>query len=190
MWKQRVMRLTKKDKEENLKQQETPETDANQEEMETESVSEGKDEEASKEQEELMSRLVRLQADFDNYKKRTVKEKEDIYKYALEGFSLKILPVLDNLERAIQSLDEKDIQDEYTNGVRMVLNQLLEVMEKEGLAEIICEGATFDPNLHYGVTTEDSEEHEEDQVMEVFQKGYKFKEKVIRPAMVKICRKQ
>lgn len=183
------MRLSKNDMDEKMKQQEAQEKESNQEEMESESASDGKEAAASQEEQELMSRLVRLQADFDNYKKRTIKEKDEIYKYALEGFSTKILPVLDNLERAIQSLDDKDIQDEYTNGVRMVLNQLLEVMEKEGLAAIDCDGASFDPNLHYGVTAEDSDEYEDDQIMDVLQKGYKFKEKVIRPAMVKICKK-
>lgn len=137
----------------------------------------------------LLQQMIRLQADFDNYKKRTSKEKEEIYKYALEDFSTKMLPVLDNLERAIQALDKNSVQDDYANGVRMVLNQLLQVLELEGLKEISCEGESFDPNLHHGVTTEDSQDHEDEQIMDVYQKGYQFKGKVIRPAMVKICKK-
>lgn len=137
----------------------------------------------------VLQQMIRLQADFDNYKKRTTKEKEEIFKYAIEDFSKKLLPVLDNLERAIQALDKNNIQDDYANGVRMVLTQLMQVLEQEGLKEISCEGEMFDPNLHHGVTVEDSEAHDDDQIMDVYQKGYQFKGKVIRPAMVKICKK-
>nr|WP_225877826.1 nucleotide exchange factor GrpE [Alkalibacter mobilis] len=145
--------------------------------------------EESDKEKDLKNQLMRLQADFENYKKRTVKEKEDIYKFALEDFSSKMLPVLDNLERAVKSLDDSNIQDDYANGVRMVLARLLEVLSNEGLKEIDCEGESFDPKFHHGVTVEDSDEFEDDEIMEVFQKGYSFKEKVIRPAMVKICKK-
>lgn len=145
--------------------------------------------EDKKEDESLQNQLIRLQADFDNFRKRTIREKEDIYKYALEDFSSKLLPVLDNMERAVSSLEKNKIEDEYANGVKMVLAQLKGVLEKEGLKEIECENQEFDPNLHHGVTVEDSDDHKEDEIIEVFQKGYKFKEKVIRPAMVKICKK-
>jgi molecular chaperone GrpE len=93
------------------------------------------------------------------------------------------------MERAVSSLEKSKIEDEYANGVKMVLAQLKGVLEKEGLKEIECENQEFDPNLHHGVTVEDSDDHKEDEIIEVFQKGYKFKEKVIRPAMVKICKK-
>ncbi|QSX08867.1 nucleotide exchange factor GrpE [Alkalibacter rhizosphaerae] len=181
------MRLSKKKKDENMETKENLTEEPIQE--NTPSEEKMPEEESSKEYQELMNRLIRMQADFDNYKKRTTKEKEDIFKYALEDFSLKMLPVLDNLERAIQALDDSHVKDEYANGVRMVLKQLLDVLEKEGLTEILCNGESFDPNLHHGVTVEDSDDHEDDEIIDVFQKGYKFKEKVIRPAMVKICKK-
>lgn len=138
---------------------------------------------------ELENKLVRLQADFDNFRKRTVKEKEDIYKYAIEDFSKKMLPVLDNLERAISSIEEVEISDGYAQGVKMVLTQLVEVLKNEGLQEISTENTQFDPQCHHGVTTEAVEEVEDNHILEVYQKGYRFKEKVIRPAMVKICKK-
>jgi molecular chaperone GrpE len=145
--------------------------------------------EENKEDESLQNQLIRLQADFDNFRKRTIREKDEIYKYALEDFSSNLLPVLDNLERAVSSLEKSKIEDEYASGVKMVLTQLKDVLAKEGLSEIECENQEFDPNLHHGVTVEDSDIHKEDEIIEVFQKGYTFKEKVIRPAMVKICKK-
>lgn len=141
------------------------------------------------EEENCINQMIRLQADFDNYRKRTLREKDDIFKYALEDFSVKLLPVVDNLERAVKSLDEGGVNDDYANGVRMVLVQLNDALKKEGLEEIDCTNAEFDPNYHYGVAVEESEEYDDNKVIEVFQKGYKFKEKVIRPAMVKISRK-
>lgn len=143
----------------------------------------------SKEKEELSNKLVRLQADFDNFRKRTIKEKEDIHKYALSDFSEKLLPVIDNMERAIQSIEDAKINDGYVDGVKMVMNQLITVLNNEGLEEIPTENVEFNPQWHHGVAVDNIEDIEDNHIIEVYQKGYKFKEKVLRPAMVKICKK-
>jgi len=170
---------------EETKQKESPSQEDNKDEDQEQESKGGQD---SDELQQYKDRLMRLQADFDNFKKRTQKEKDGIHKYALEDFFIKMLPVIDNMERAVQVLDDSEIEDEYASGVKMVLTQLKDLLEKEGLEEIGKEGDNFDPNCHHGVSVEQSIDHEEDQIIEVFQKGYRYKEKVIRPAMVKICK--
>ncbi|WP_050740014.1 nucleotide exchange factor GrpE [Acetobacterium bakii] len=142
-----------------------------------------------KEDEQILNRLIRLQADFENFKKRTQKEKSDIYQFASENLATKLLPVIDNLERAEASIEGADVTAEsFLNGIQMVFKQLKEVLKEEGLEEIVCEGA-FDPNYHHGVAVGEDDEKDDQDIMEVFQKGYSFKGKVIRPAMVKVCNK-
>lgn len=142
-----------------------------------------------KEDEAVLNRLIRLQADFENFKKRSQKEKTEMYQFASENFATKLLPVMDNLERAEAALtDASEEAKGYIDGLEMVFKQLKDVLKEEGLEEIICEGP-FDPNLHHGVAVGEDEEKEDQEIMDVFQKGYKFKGKVIRPAMVKVCSK-
>ena len=132
--------------------------------------------------------FLRLQADFDNYKKRVAKEKNDIYKYAAENLVTATLPVLDNFERALISLKEKEENnDGYIKGVEMVFQQLIEVLIKEGVEEIIALGEPFDPNFHHAVAQENNEDYEDNIIIDVLQKGYKLKDKVIRPSMVRVC---
>lgn len=184
------------DKEEIIKdkiQEEVEETVENNEDVE-EVVEEIKEEASptesdKKEKEELSNKLIRLQADFDNFRKRTIKEKEEIHKYALSDFAEKLLPVIDNMERAIQSIEEANVTDGYVDGVKMVMNQLTTVLSSEGLEEIPTENVEFDPQCHHGVAVDNVEDIEDNHIIEVYQKGYKFKEKVLRPAMVKICKK-
>jgi molecular chaperone GrpE len=96
---------------------------------------------------------------------------------------------MDNLERAEAALaDASEEVKGYVDGLEMVFKQLKEVLKEEGLEEIICEGS-FDPNLHHGVAVGEADDKEDQEIMEVFQKGYKLKGKVIRPAMVKVCNK-
>ena len=142
---------------------------------------------AEKEENSLKNQLIRLQADFDNYKKRTQKEKVETFKFAAESIMVKLLPVIDNLERAeAVSIDDAE---NYRKGVQMVFEALKKALHEEGLKEIEAEGETFNPNYHHGVATVEAEDKEDQEVVEVFQKGYIFKDKVIRPAMVKICQK-
>ncbi|AFA49417.1 nucleotide exchange factor GrpE [Acetobacterium woodii] len=146
-------------------------------------------EETEKEDDATLNRLMRLQADFENFKKRSQKEKTEIYQYASENFATKLLPVMDNLERAEAALtDASEEAKSYVDGLEMVFKQLKDVLKEEGLEEIVCEGP-FDANLHHGVAVGDDDEKEDQDIIDVFQKGYKFKGKVIRPAMVKVCSK-
>lgn len=140
-------------------------------------------------EDDYLNQLMRLQADFDNFRKRTVKEKEDTAKYALESFYKQLLPIIDNFERAIQSIEDSKINDVYTDGIKMVFTQLFDIMKNEGLEEIESNNVEFDPQYHHGVSVENNEEIEDNKIIEVYQKGYKLKDKVIRPAMVKICKK-
>ena len=142
-----------------------------------------------KEDEAVLNRLVRLQADFENFKKRSQKEKTEMYQFASENFATKLLPVMDNLERAEAALsDASEEAKGYIDGLEMVFRQLKDVLKEEGLEEIVCEGP-FDPNLHHGVAVGQDDEKDDQEIIDVFQKGYKFKGKVIRPAMVKVCSK-
>ncbi|MFS8540823.1 MAG: nucleotide exchange factor GrpE [Tissierellales bacterium] len=134
--------------------------------------------------EDLNNKLMRLQADFINYKNRVEREKKNIYSYALEDIFSQLLPVLDNFERALNSM-EKD--NSYYEGVKMIYDQMLDVLKKNGLKEIDCLDKPFDPNFHHAVISEDSDK-EEGTILEVFQKGYMLNDKVIRPSMVKVAK--
>ena len=145
--------------------------------------------ETVKEDEAVLERMIRLQADFENFKKRSQKEKTEIYQYAAESFATKLLPVMDNLERAESSLtDVNEEAKSIVDGLQMVFKQLKDILKEEGLEEVSCDGQ-FDPNLHHGVAVGEDDEKEDQAILEVFQKGYSFKGKVIRPAMVKVCNK-
>ena len=130
--------------------------------------------------------LLRLQAEFDNYRKRTQKEKAEIIKYASERIIGELLPVLDNFERAASSAQSNPDFNAFSQGVDMILRQLQTALGKEGLKEIEAVGQPFDPNLHDAVLRVESDEHPENTVVEELQKGYYLKEKILRPSMVKV----
>ena len=182
--------------EEDMKQEEKIEKTS--EELEEENPQEEKIEENSaikvkdleNKLEDTQQRILRLQADFDNYKKRVAKEKENLWNYASEEIVKALLPVIDNFERALSSLEEKGGDKDnvgYIQGVQMVYNQFIEVLKKEGLEEISALGEPFDPNIHHAVAQESKDDCEDNSIIEVYQKGYKIKDKVIRPSMVKVC---
>lgn len=169
---------------ENEEQVEGKETDQEQE----AEVEEAK-EEVSAEEESYKERLVRLQADFANFKKRTEREKSDIYKYAAEGVMEDLLPTLDNFERALTAAEsESDSEDGFCEGMKLIYTSFVETLQKHGLKEIEAEGASFDPQKHHAVMQAEVEGVEADIIVEVFQKGYSVKDKVIRPSMVKVAR--
>ena len=147
------------------------------------SVDNVEDETSKKEIEELNNRLIRLQADFNNYKKRVEKEKEAIVSYAVEGLVTELLNALDNFDRALEVEYEENSKAFY-EGVEMVHKQLLEILSNNGLEEIESLNQKFDHNYHYAVSQQESDEHDEDTVIQVLSKGYKLKDKVIRPSMV------
>ena len=137
---------------------------------------------------ELDEKAMRAQAELVNYRKRKDEEVEKMLKYANEDLITEILPVLDNFERAIK-MDDDNLEDEvsqFLQGIKMVYSALLSVLEKYDVKEIEALGLEFDPSVHQGVMTDHVEGKEENVILEVFQKGYMLKEKVIRPAMVKV----
>lgn len=146
-----------------------------------------KEDAAQAEIKSLNDRLLRMQADFLNYKSRTEKEKVSTYSSAVSDLILDLLPVVDNLERAIAT--DKTETDSFKEGVVMVYNQLMGILDKKGLKEVEALHKPFDHNVHYGVAFEACDEYEDGTVIDVLQKGYTVNDKCIRPAMVRICRK-
>ncbi|MGL4687832.1 MAG: nucleotide exchange factor GrpE [Fusobacteriaceae bacterium] len=146
-------------------------------------------EKLSAEIENLKNDYLRKNAEFQNFRKRQEKELEELRKFASEKVMIKLLDNVDNLERAITaSLETKDF-DSLIKGVEMTLSQMKGIMQSEGVEVIESEDSIYDPHIHHAVMVEESEEHENDQIIQVFQKAYKMKDKIIRPAMVKVCKK-
>ena len=133
---------------------------------------------------EYYDSLKRNMADFDNYKKRIIKEKESIYVTTVSDIVENLLPVLDNFENA---LGHKSKDAEFETGMKMIYNQIKDVIKGYGVEEIKCLKSEFDPMLHEAVMHVDDETFGEKEVIEVFRKGYKIKDKVIRHAMVKVA---
>ena len=133
---------------------------------------------------EQEDKFLRLAAEYDNYRKRSQKEKESTYADAKSDTVLAFLPVYDNLERALK----QDTADEaYKKGVEMTMTQLKEVLTKLGLEEIPALGQPFDPNLHNAVMHVEDDSVGENTIVEVFQAGFKAGDKVVRFAMVKVA---
>ena len=136
--------------------------------------------------EENYSRFLRVQADFDNFRKRTRKEKEDLLQYASLPIIEALLPAIDNLERALLAGDESVNVETLMKGVDMVFRQIKQVLEKEGLKEIEALDKPFDPTYHQAVMQESDPEKESGIILQELQKGYVLKDRVLRPSMVKV----
>ena len=132
---------------------------------------------------EQQEQYARMLAEYANYKRRTEQEKEAIGQFAKADVLKQMLPSLDNLERAVSAPDGPD----YRKGVEMIIAKLMEDLGKLGLEEIPALGEPFDPEVHHAVMREDADGVEPDTVTEVFQTGYTFGGRVIRPAMVKVA---
>ncbi len=129
-------------------------------------------------------RYLRLMAEFDNYKKRSAKERENIYTDVRVDTVTKFLPVFDNLERAMKT---ETADEAFKKGVEMTFNQLMDVFKKLGVEEIESVGKPFDPKLHNAVMHVEDEAFGENEIVEEFQKGFKIGDKVIRHSMVKVA---
>lgn len=175
---------TKDELEEKAKEDKAEEVEEKEEAAEEDVKEDAEKAEANKQLEDLNNKLLRLQADFINYKNRVEREKENIYSYALEDIMSQLLPVLDNFERALNNMEEAN---SYYEGVKMIYDQMVDVLSKNGLKEIDCLNKPFDPNFHHAVMSEESDK-EEGTILEVLQKGYMLKDKVIRPSMVKVAK--
>lgn len=133
---------------------------------------------------------LRASAEMENLRKRTAKEKEEFAKYAQESLMLNLLPVVDNLERALEAAKNHQGNADpstWQEGVNLVLKQFLDTLDKMGVKPIAAEGAPFDPHFHHAVMQVETGEAAEGTVVEVLQKGYLLKDRLLRPAMVKVA---
>lgn len=144
-------------------------------------------EEKTKKCEEYFNMLQRTAAEFDNYKKRTAKEMGTVYNDAAVDIVAAFLPVVDNIERAVQASSKEADAASLKEGIDLVFRQFKEVMAKLGVEEIKSLGEKFDPNLHNAVMHVEDPEYGESVIVEEFQKGYTLKDKVIRYSMVKVA---
>ena len=132
--------------------------------------------------------ILRVQAEFENYKKRMIKEKETFLKYVLEDLIVKLLPVLDNFERALHSAKGSQDFSSFHQGVEMIYKELFKVLEKEGLTKIETKDKEFDPHLHEAQEIVKTPKCHDNIIIEELLKGYKLEDKVLRPALVKVAR--
>ena len=137
-----------------------------------------------KEKADLNDKFLRICAEYDNFRKRSQKEKDALYGDIKANTVTQFLPVYDNLERALKQNTEDEA---YKKGVEMIMTQFCTTLEKMGVTEIKCLGEKFDPTMHNAVMHVDDEEKGENEIVEVFQKGFKLGDKVIRFAMVKVA---
>lgn len=181
------------------------ENDSNETELNDEAVTEGsesKQEKASKSLfkgskskelaakdqkiEELTDRLMRTMAEFDNYRKRSEKEKTQMYDLGVKSFIEKLLPIIDNFERGLGTLSDNEKESGFAQGIEMIYRQLMTTLEEMGVKVIEAVGQPFDPNFHNAVMHGEDENYGENIVAEEFQKGYMYREYVVRHSMVKV----
>lgn len=137
------------------------------------------------ERDSLVDRLARMQAEFDNARKRAAKEQQDFRDYALVDTIKTIIPVLDSFDRALRTSPEKS---EFHSGVELIHKQLVDALTKLGVKPISAEGEQFDPRYHEAIEMVDTHDADDQQVIEELQRGYKLKDRLLRPAMVKVAR--
>jgi len=168
---------------EERKELEEVQRDIEQEEVYDEELDELTKEQLEEEVDELEKSLKKVMADFDNYRKRTLREKKRIIERATENLMIDLLGILDDFERALNSDDELDL-----DGIEMIYKKFYKTLKDHGLEEFDAEGEEFDPKFHECVMSVDAEnDDDKDMVIEQFEKGYKLNSKVIRPAKVKVA---
>ena len=162
--------------------EETLEEDINEVDSEIEKLKE--------ELETMKDKYARVHADFDNIKKRLEREKYQALEYALEKFAKDLIPVVDSLEGALSAAksdaDPQELLQKLVEGVELTMKQLLSTLEKHGVTQV-KEDEAFDPNVHHAVQQVDSNEHESGEIVSTFQKGYRYKERTLRDAMVTVA---
>lgn len=194
------MGAKEKDVDDVLKNENIENTDAEQDNAEATEATEATDEktdskdevvdekaELEKKANDYLDRYQRTLAEFDNFRKRTMKEKASMYDDGVRDSVLKLIPVVDNFERAVSAVSEEEKESGLYKGIEMVLKQFTEILTSLGVQEIEAEGKTFDPNLHNAVMHIEDENFGENEVAAVLQKGYICKDKVIRPSMVQVA---
>jgi molecular chaperone GrpE len=146
-------------------------------------------EEAKSQIEEYYSRLQRLQADFENYKRRTKVENEEFLKYASIDLIRELLEVSDNLERAIESMKTADGANGLAEGMEMIRKQFCEILNRNGVTAIKAVGEQFDPHVHEAIMNVISDDYPNNEIIEEFKQGYILYDKVIRPSVVKVSKR-
>ncbi len=137
---------------------------------------------------EHYDRLLRLSAEFDNYKKRTSREMREMVKYANEKFVIELLTVVDNLERAIESASDRSAEDPLLQGIELTLSEVLKILERQNVKPVESLGSPFDPNYHQAMMQETVDDQPPNTVVREMQKGYTMHDRLIRPAMVVVSK--
>ena len=168
---------------------EAPEADSGQDEHKREKHLTKKDlllrlENIEKEKEETQDRLLRTMAEFDNYKKRVSREKEELVKYGIQKLSFELLHVLDNFERALKEAENATEVEPVVEGINMILKQFLSVLENFDIKPFNSLGEIFDPEKHEAIAQQEHDEYDENSVMIEYQKGYMLKDRLLRAARV------
>ena len=168
--------------EKDLNKEEAPDTEPEKEEVADEIEEANKRAyDAEKKCAETNDKYLRIMAEYDNFRKRTVKERDGLYAEAYSDAVKQLLPVIDNIERSVTFVSD----EETRKGLNMIITQMTEALNKMGVT--VIETKEFDPNVHNAVMHVDDEAYGEGEIVEVFQKGYKYKDKIIRYAMVKVA---
>ena len=148
-------------------------------------VSASETEKLKAERDALLDRLARLQAEFDNARKRAVREQQEFREFATADVIRTILPTLDSFERAIKAGGDGS---DFRNGIELIYRQFQDALQKVGVQPIVAVGQAFDPRLHEAIEMVDTTEVPDHQVVDELQRGYKYKERMLRPAMVRVAR--
>ncbi len=141
-----------------------------------------------KERDELYDRLLRVSAEFDNYRKRIEKERRDLIDYAGSDVLTDLLPILDDLERALAAPAGSDAEA-YRKGVEIISRQMNDLLKRRNVTPIDAVGTDFDPHVHQAVIQEISDQHREGEVMAELRRGYRLGDRLLRPAMVKVAKR-
>lgn len=143
---------------------------------------------------EMKDRWIRAVAETENLRKRFSKEKEDVLKYASTNFGKDVITITDYLDRALLSMNEGDVQDEklkaFIQGIEMTAKEIHNIFERHGIKKINPQDQLFDPNLHQAMMELDSPDHADGHVVHVMQSGYTLHDRLLRPAMVSVCKKK
>jgi molecular chaperone GrpE len=145
--------------------------------------------ESSGQKQEYLDKLLRLHAEFENFKKRSVKDKQQFIKFATESLIFELINILDNFERAFDSANKMNDFKSLHQGVEMILKQIHQVLKKNGVKKIDCVGKAFDPAQQEAIAHIETDKYPENTVVEEVQKGYLLEDRLIRPVVVKVAKK-
>jgi len=144
-------------------------------------------ERVSQERDALLDRLARLQAEFENYRKRNAREQVEFREYAVADAVKNFLPILDNFDLALRSQKTESTDPALRSGIELIRKQMDDVLSRLGVQAVPAQGSTFDPRVHEAIEMVESREHADHEVIDELQRGYKLKERLLRPAMVRVA---